>query len=88
MLEYESTLVDGSGTPAAILVSSTFNIGAYKLAGFSKSIATKFPVAASNKPPSRAPDAVQTEKTSPEQAAFYRLSGDCEFRSFDSVCQS
>lgn len=31
---------------------------------------------AANKPPSRAPDAVTTEKTTEEQAAIYRLSGD------------
>ncbi|KAF8322525.1 peroxisomal hydratase-dehydrogenase-epimerase [Clavulina sp. PMI_390] len=34
------------------------------------------PATAANKPPSRKPDAVVEEKTSPSQAALYRLSGD------------
>ena len=40
------------------------------------SLADRGPASAANAPPKRNPDAVIEEKTSPSQAALYRLSGD------------
>jgi len=75
VLESEFTLVDPKGTPYAILYSASFNLGA-KATGkpFSKRIAgapTAKPI-----PKDRNPDWVIQDKTTPEQAIMYRLSGD------------
>lgn len=57
------------------MVSSGYCFGKFEPAGFTKSVAPKQPVKAS-KPPARTPDIVFSEKTTPEQAIIYRLSGD------------
>ncbi|ODQ51551.1 peroxisomal hydratase-dehydrogenase-epimerase [Saitoella complicata NRRL Y-17804] len=55
--------------------STTFIRGSGGFGGKSKG-ANRGAATAENKPPGRAPDAVVEEKTSPDQAAVYRLSGD------------
>ncbi|GAA6060181.1 hypothetical protein JCM10212_005182 [Sporobolomyces blumeae] len=57
------------------MVSSGYCFGKFEPSGFQKSIAPEQPVKAA-KPPSRTPDIVFSEKTTPEQAILYRLSGD------------
>ncbi|KAH8917427.1 peroxisomal dehydratase [Atractiella rhizophila] len=76
IVESMSTLIGPDGKEYVKTVSSSFNFGAGGHGGFSKSVAPKFPVSAKAKPPSRNPDAVVALKTSPDQAALYRLSGD------------
>jgi len=75
VLENEMTLVAPDGTVYARLFGSSFNIGA-KATGqkFSKRIAG--PPAAKPIPKDRKPDWVVRDKTTPEQAIIYRLSGD------------
>ncbi|KLO18657.1 peroxisomal dehydratase [Schizopora paradoxa] len=75
IIETESVLEDASGVVYAKLFSGSFNVGA-KATGqrFSKAIAA--PPAAKPPPKDRKPDWVFTDKTSPEQAILYRLSGD------------
>ncbi|THH27102.1 hypothetical protein EUX98_g7090 [Antrodiella citrinella] len=75
ILESEYTLVDPQGTPYAILYTASFNLGA-KATGkpFSKRIAGA--PAAKAVPKDRSPDWVVQDKTTPEQAIVYRLSGD------------
>lgn len=57
--------------------SSAFVRGAGGFGG-AKSTADRGKATKSYAPPKRAPDASTTEKTTEEQAAIYRLSGDCE----------
>ncbi|BGP02932.1 hypothetical protein NBRC10513v2_006659 [Rhodotorula toruloides] len=68
-------LVDPSGKVVVRMISSGYCFGKFDTGGFQKSIAPKQPVKA-GKPPQRNPDFVFAEKTTPEQAAVYRLSGD------------
>ncbi|KAJ3774561.1 peroxisomal dehydratase [Lentinula raphanica] len=71
----ENLLVDPQGVPYAKLYSSSFNIG-MKITGdkFAKVIAG--PPQAKPIPKDRKPDWVVRQKTSPDQALLYRLSGD------------
>ncbi|SCV69191.1 BQ2448_2211 [Microbotryum intermedium] len=74
-------LVGPDGEVYARMISSGYAFGDYtknepKWKGFQKSIAPKQPTEAANKPPSRKPDVVFSEKTTEEQAILYRLSGD------------
>jgi multifunctional beta-oxidation protein len=55
--------------------STVFIRGSGGFGGPSKGM-DRGPATAPNKPPSRAPDAIVEEKTTEEQAALYRLSGD------------
>ncbi|GJE93154.1 peroxisomal dehydratase [Phanerochaete sordida] len=75
VVEAETLLVDAHGTVYAKLYGSSFNLGA-KATGtkFAKRIAG--PPPAKDIPKDRAPDHVVRDRTSPEQAAVYRLSGD------------
>ncbi|TDL27701.1 hypothetical protein BD410DRAFT_835015 [Rickenella mellea] len=75
IVDSEMILADSTGTEYAKLYSGSFHVGARTTGQkFSKSIVT-IPTA---KPPPkyRRPDWVVTDKTSPEQAVIYRLSGD------------
>jgi len=74
-LTAENTLVDPQGVEYAKLYSSSFNIGA-KATGqkFSKVIAG--PPQAKPIPKDRKPDWSVKDKTTPEQAIVFRLSGD------------
>jgi hypothetical protein len=56
------------------MISSGYCFGKFDTGGFQKSIAPKQPLKA-GKPPQRNPDFVFAEKTTPEQAVVYRLSG-------------
>ncbi|KAH9940240.1 peroxisomal dehydratase [Amylocystis lapponica] len=75
VVDTETILVDAHGTPYTKLYSSTFNLGA-------KGTGTKFtkriagPPQAKPIPKDRKPDWVVNDRTSPEQAIIYRLSGD------------
>lgn len=69
----ECISVDGNGTPLIRNQSSTFVVGAGNFGGKSK---PNDQVIQTIPPPSRSPDFVTTVKTSPDQAALYRLSGD------------
>lgn len=60
----------------ARLVSSSYNFGDFGKKGYAKSVATKQPIQAVNKPPQRSPDFTFTETITQEQATIYRLSGD------------
>ncbi|KAI0797284.1 peroxisomal dehydratase [Irpex lacteus] len=75
VVENEQTLVSPDGQVYARLFGSSFNIGA-KATGekFSKKIAG--PPSAKPVPKDRKPDWVVKDKTTPEQAIVYRLSGD------------
>ncbi|GAA5992148.1 hypothetical protein JCM10908_001789 [Rhodotorula pacifica] len=68
-------LVNPQGQVVVRMISSGYCFGKFDAGGFQKSIAPKQPVKG-GKPPQRNPDFVFSEKTSPEQAALYRLSGD------------
>ncbi|KZT08220.1 peroxisomal dehydratase [Laetiporus sulphureus 93-53] len=75
VVENEAILVDAKGTEYAKLYSATFNLGAKATgANFSKRVAG--PPQAKPIPKDRKPDWVVQDKTSTEQAAIYRLSGD------------
>ena len=72
-------LQDPKGEVYVRMISSSYAFGKYTskddgTEGYAKSIAPKQPVKA-GKPPSRNPDHVVSEKTLPEQAMIYRLSG-------------
>ncbi|KAJ7291515.1 peroxisomal dehydratase [Mycena rebaudengoi] len=75
ILTTENVLLDPKGVPYAKLYSSSFNIGA-KVTGdkFSKIIAG--PPQGKPIPKDRKPDWTVQDKTSPEQALIFRLSGD------------
>jgi len=66
----EARTTDDSGTPVFDNVFSIFIRGAGGFGG------DRGPEALVAEPPDRAPDFVVSEKTGPEQAALYRLSGD------------
>lgn len=68
-------LVNPQGKVVVRMISSGYCFGKFNANGYQKSIAPKQPVKG-GKPPQRNPDFVFSEKTSPEQAALYRLSGD------------
>ncbi|GAA5899652.1 hypothetical protein JCM8208_000618 [Rhodotorula glutinis] len=70
-------LLDPSGKVVVRMISSGYGFysGKSNLNGFAKSIAPKQPLKG-GKPPQRTPDFVFSERTTPEQAAVYRLSGD------------
>lgn len=68
-------LVNPQGEVIVRMISSGYCFGKFNANGYQKSIAPKQPVKG-GKPPQRNPDFVFSEKTSPEQAALYRLSGD------------
>ncbi|KAF9804681.1 hypothetical protein IEO21_09284 [Rhodonia placenta] len=75
VLEDEQVLVDSNGTPYAKLYSASFNLGAKGTGNsFSKRIAGA--PQAKPVPKDRKPDWVVQDKTTPEQAIVYRLSGD------------
>ncbi|TFK41684.1 peroxisomal dehydratase [Crucibulum laeve] len=71
----ENLLVDPNGTPYAKLYSSSFNLGA-KATGEKYSNFIAGPPNGKPIPKERKADWVVTEKTSPEQAIVFRLSGD------------
>lgn len=73
ILETETALVDPVGHVYAKMIGSAFYRGGGQGTGFTKTIVQKPPVV---KPPTRAPDFELREKTTPQQAALYRLSGD------------
>jgi len=66
---------DESGDVVFTNETTTFIRGSGGFGGPSK-VSDRGAATAANKPPSRAPDAVVEEKTSEDQAALYRLSGD------------
>ncbi|GAA5879850.1 hypothetical protein JCM16303_004370 [Sporobolomyces ruberrimus] len=68
-------LLNPEGKVVYRMVSSGYCFGKFEPKGFTKSVAEPKPVQAS-KPPARNPDFVFSEKTTPEQAVLYRLSGD------------
>ncbi|KAJ8495380.1 hypothetical protein ONZ45_g12892 [Pleurotus djamor] len=71
----EQLLVDANGTEYAKLYSSSFNLGAKATGGnFKKIIAA--PPDAKPIPKDRKPDWTFSDKTTPEQALIFRLSGD------------
>lgn len=72
--ELESRLVSPTGLTHAIMRGATFYRGGGQGTGFSKELAPKAPLA---KPPQGKPATFTLrEKTTPAQAAIYRLSGD------------
>ncbi|KAL4245886.1 hypothetical protein ABKN59_009193 [Abortiporus biennis] len=76
VLESECILVDPQGEVYAKLYTSSFNLGAKALnKPFTKRIAGP-PQPSTKIPRDRKPDYVVTDKTTPEQAITYRLSGD------------
>jgi len=74
ILEIELLLVDPEGKEYAKMITSSFNVGAKTSGPFSKALTG--PPKGKPVPKDRKPDYVATEKTSPEQALIYRLSGD------------
>ncbi|KAJ2747295.1 hypothetical protein GGI20_000630 [Coemansia sp. BCRC 34301] len=75
------TMADKDGNVIAVAESTTFirGLGGFsKKPGFKPATGPQRPAAATadNAIPKRSPDAVRTQKTSDEQAAVYRLSGD------------
>lgn len=78
ILEGTSVLVDPVGRTYATMVSSSFYRGGGQGTNYSKSISGEAKVPAAKPPPGREsqPDFSQSDKTSPAQAAVYRLSGD------------
>ncbi|KAI0943066.1 hypothetical protein AcV7_002310 [Taiwanofungus camphoratus] len=82
IVESEAILVDAQGTPHAKLYSATINLGAKATnTTFSKRIAGA--PQAKPVPKDRKPDWVIHDKTSPEQAIIYRLSGDYNMMHID-----
>ncbi|KAF8260620.1 peroxisomal dehydratase [Lactarius quietus] len=75
IVESEYTLVDSKGTPYTRLFAASFNLGA-KITGARFTRMALAPPRHESIPTSREPDWVVREKTSPEQALLYRLSGD------------
>ncbi|KAH8984256.1 peroxisomal dehydratase [Lactarius akahatsu] len=75
ILESEFMLVDSRDTPYARLFSASFNLGG-KLTGTRFARMVLSPPVHESIPKARAPDWVVREKTLPEQALIYRLSGD------------
>jgi len=75
IIESEFTLVDPNGTPYSRLFSASFNLGA-KITGTRFTRMASAPPRHESIPTSREPDWVVREKTTPEQALIYRLSGD------------
>ncbi|KAN0061529.1 hypothetical protein ACQY0O_006376 [Thecaphora frezii] len=73
ILETEVTLVSPVGHKHATMVGSAFYRGGGQGTGYSKSIIKK---PQSVKTPSRTPDFRLSERTTPQQALLYRLSGD------------
>ncbi|KAI0252068.1 peroxisomal dehydratase [Lactifluus subvellereus] len=75
IIESEFLLVDSNDTPYARLFSASFNL-AGKITGkrFARSVAS--PPQHESIPQDRAPDWVVRDKTLPDQALIYRLSGD------------
>lgn len=69
---YNVETVDESGENVAFNQFGTFVVGAGKFGGPRTSTHAKLPA----DPPARAPDATISEKTTVDQAALYRLSGD------------
>ncbi|KAK4705543.1 hypothetical protein P7C70_g660, partial [Phenoliferia sp. Uapishka_3] len=58
------------------MVSSSYLIGKFNAGGFNKSTVPPQPYKGLGKPPTESADKVFSEKTTPEQAILYRLSGD------------
>ena len=73
IVENEQRLLSPVGRTHAIMIGSTFYRGGGQGTNYSKSLITKPPTA---KVPSSAPTYKVKEKTSPAQAALYRLSAD------------
>lgn len=71
----ENVLVSPSGEAYTRMVGSSYNFGKFDAGGFSKSIASQPPVQG-GKQPTHEPDHVWVDRTTEEQAALYRLSGD------------
>ena len=69
-------LVSPSGEVHTRMVGSSYSFGDFSAAGYSKSILPPPPAQPLPKPPTRAPDHSWADKTTAEQAALYRLSGD------------
>ncbi|KZT50303.1 peroxisomal dehydratase [Calocera cornea HHB12733] len=74
IMDLELLLVDPEGKEYARMITSSFNVGAKTTGPFSKSVSS--PPKGKPVPKDRKPDYVVTEKTLPEQAILYRLSGD------------
>ncbi|KAH9174605.1 peroxisomal dehydratase [Lactarius sanguifluus] len=75
IVESEFMLVDSHDTPYARLFSASFNLGG-KLTGTRFARMVLSPPVHESIPTTRAPDWIVREKTLPEQALIYRLSGD------------
>lgn len=73
IMETEVRLISPVGRNHATMIGSSFYRGGGQGTGFSKSLITKPPTP---KAPTRSPDFTLSEKTSPQQAMLYRLSGD------------